>query len=407
MVRGNLFRSRLLLQRVTVVVEATYAALLAVIAAELAIFAIVASSKERYDRLQAKGVTVSPFMILVDMGKVPRLRRLTESPITRNLLFAFGIINFVALIGLFYWQVLPSLYNIFKTVMYGGGQATSPFVPVIPGVTINIQAFLYIIMALSIGVAAHELFHAIAAYAVGWRVEAWGVGLFLIFPVAYVKPSEEDFKKSSLKAKTTVLAAGVLANTLLFLIALPLLPVVTAQISTVPVIIGVDTSSPDTPAVVAGIKAPAVIVNINGTRINSISDLQRYLGPLMNESVVLDFKLAPARIVGETVLYNASNITVYRVLKPAGSLIGIYISDLPTAGTNPLAIHAARFIYWLEIVNISLGLINAAPLYISDGGRLLSELVKEKAHPAVNHVIQGGTVLAIVVLLVVGFLRFI
>lgn len=407
MVRSNLFRGRLFLQRVTVVVEVTYAALLAIIAAELVIFATVASNKERYERLQARGITISPFIILIDMGKVPRLRKLTESPITKKLLFILGLINFVVLIGLFYWQVLPSLYNIFKTIVYGVGQATSPFVPVIPGITINIQAFLYIIMALSIGVAAHELFHAIAAYAVGWRVEAWGVGLFLIFPVAYVKPSEEDFQKSSLKSKTTVLTAGVLANTLLFLIALPLLPAVTAQITTVPVIVGVDTSSPNTPAVVAGIEAPAVIISINDTRINSVNDLHQYLGPLMNKTVVLDFKLVPAQIIGETVFYNTSNVTVYRVLKPAGSLIGIYISDLPTADTNPLAIHAARFIYWLELVNISLGLINAAPLYISDGGRLLSELVKEKAHPVVNHVIQGGTVLAIVVLLVVGLIRFI
>jgi len=387
------------------VLEGPYAILLGIVIAELIVFFAIASRKDLMQRLQDRGVTLSPFIFLFDVGRVPRMRKLTENPLTRKIMLVAGIINLVFLVALFYWQVLPSLVNIIKSMIWGVGEPSSPFVPVIPGLTINISSFIYILLALSIAIAMHELFHAIAAYAVGWKVEAWGVGLFLIFPVAYVKPSEEDFSKSSLKSKATVLSAGVLANTLLFLIVLPLLSMASAQVVTVPTIIGL--TGEDTPAGIAGIEPPSVILSINGTRITSVADLQEFLWPLMNRTVTLEFNLSKGVWVGELINYSVTDSEIYVVKKNAGELIGIYIADTPTVNTSMSTIYSVRFLYWMQVVNFSLGIINAAPLYISDGGRLLSEALKGKVHPAINHVIQGGTVLAIGILLVVGLMSFV
>jgi len=385
-------------------VSAAIVTLYAVLA-EIMILSLISANKELKNRLEKKGITVSPFMVLWDVGKVPKVKRLTESRFSRQIFFIAGLINFVALLGLLYWQVLPSLYNILNVWISGRGEVSSPFVPVIPGLTISVESFFYILLALSIGVAFHEFFHALAAYSVNWRVEAWGVGLFLIFPLAYVKPSEEDYNKASIRAKATVLTAGVLANTILFLIAVPLLPMVSSQLSLAPTIIDVVNTTPPLPAVKAGITAPSVILSVNGTSVKSIYDFINLLKEYSNKTVVLDLKLTPGRIVNGKIYFNTSQATNYFVVKPAGGKIGIYLEDIPTYKTNSLAIAAVKFLYWFEIINISLGLINAAPLYISDGGRLISDALGEK-HSMFNHLIQGGTVVAIATLLLIGFIRF-
>ncbi len=380
-------------------------ALLYIVILEVVVFTWLSTDKSLKDKLEAKGISISPLMLMVDVGRVPRLKKITSSPITKTLFFSAGLINFVALLALFYWQVLPSLYHIFYTLIYGVGEATSPFVPVIPGVTIGLDAFPYILITLALGVAVHEFFHALAAYSVGWRVDAWGIGILLIFPLAYVKPNEDDYNRADLKAKATVLTAGVLANTLLFLLAVPLLPAIASQISTAPTIVGIMSNSPQLPAVKAGIHAPSVIISVNETQVKTISEFIHILQPYRNATVLIKLKLVPAKIVNGQVLYNASNAVTYTIVKPSGSMIGIYLQDLPVYGTNPLAIEGVRFTYWLEIINISLGLINAAPLYISDGGRLISELLKGKPG-YLNHLIQGGTLIAIAILATVGFLNF-
>ncbi len=387
--------------------DPAYAVMIAIVVAEVAVSIAVMLKPGTAERLRKRGVNVMPLMILVDMGKVPRFKRLSESRVFRVGVLIAGLVNFAAVLALFYWQVLPAICHIISSLFIrGAAQASSPFVPIIPGVTIGLRSFLYILLALSIGVAAHELMHAIVAYAEGWRVEAWGVGLFIIFPLAYVRPSEEDFEKASLKAKAAVLTAGVLVNTVLFLIAMGLMPVVSAQITTELTIVSL-VNNPEAPAVRAGLPAPSIIVSINGTRIDSIQMLQQFLAPIYPRNATLVFEVVRAEVIGGEIVKPVENHTeVFVIHKPANEKIGIYIADLPSWKTPASALYSARFLFWLSIVNISLSMINAAPLYISDGGRLVSEALKGRAPSWVNHLIQGGTVVATVVLLVIGFLNF-
>ncbi len=383
-----------------------YAVMLGVLAAELAFFGIVASRPDLSKRLSERGVTVSPFVILIDMGRVPRFRRLSSSRKFRVGALVAGLANFGVMLFLFYWQVLPALYRIISSIFVTGApHARSPFIPVIPGVTIGIQSFIYLLLALSVGVAFHELMHAIVAYAQGWRVEAWGVGVLFIFPLAYVRPSEEDYSRAPLKAKAAVLTAGILANTILFLIAMGLTPVVTAQVHTAVTIVSLE-KNPSAPAVKAGLPAPSLLVSINGTRIGSIGELQKYLYPIYPRNVTLDFRLCKAKIIGGLVkpIGPPEN---YIVRKPAGSKIGILVAQMPLCNTSQAALYVSRFLFWLSIVNISLSLINAAPLYISDGGKLVAEVLRGRAPGWVNHTVQGGTVVATIVLLIIGFMNFV
>ena len=387
--------------------DPAYVVMIAIIVAEIAASLAVMLRPSTAERLKKRGVSVMPLMILVDMGKVPRFKRLSESRAFKVGVLIAGLVNFAVVLALFYWQVLPAMYRIISSLFIrGAAQASSPFVPIIPGVTIGLKSFLYILLALSVGVAAHELMHAIVAYAEGWRVEAWGVGIFIIFPLAYVRPSEEDFERASLKAKAAVLTAGVLANTILFLIAMGLMPMVSAQITTELTVVSL-VSNPDAPAVKAGLPAPSIIVSINGTKVDSIQKLQQFLAPIYPKNVTLVMAVIKAEIIGGEIVKPMENHTeVFIIHKPANEKLGIYIADLPSWRTPALALYSAKFLFWLSIVNISLSMINAAPLYISDGGRLISEALKGRAPAWVNHLIQGGTVVATIVLLIIGLLRF-
>ncbi len=385
-------------------VDAAHIMLYAVIG-EIVVLTLLSSDKRLKEKLEARGVAISPFVIMVDVGKVPRLRRVTSSRITRAFFLIAGLINFAALLILLYWQVLPSLYGVIHSAVSGAGKVSSPFVPVIPGLTISLDVFPYILIALSIGVALHEFFHALAAYAVGWRVDAWGVGLFLIFPLAYVKPSEEDYRASSLKAKATVLSAGVLANTVLFLLSMPFLPLAAAHIATAPTIVGLMNTSQELPALKAGIKPPLVILSVNDTHVSSVYQFIDLLIPYRNKTVLIYLRASEATLKNGEVLFDPNSSHIYVIRKPAGSMIGVYLQDIPVYGTSQLAIEVSKFLYWMGIVNISLGIINAAPLYISDGGRLISEVLKGRR--VLNHIVQGGSVIAIVMLLAVGLMKFI
>jgi len=386
--------------------ELVHQILIVIIIAEVFSYLVISMNADLRERLARRGISIYPFMYLIDLGKMPKFKvKPKTSNILSLLLLVFGIANFVFLLYIFYQTLLPYVIMLVKGLVVGA-QVSSPFIPIVPGITVSINQFIYIILALSIGVALHEIFHAFAAYLNGWRVESWGIGLFLIFPLAYVRPSEEDYKKSSIKSKAIVLSAGVLANTILFLIAMALMPVAFASIQTAVVIISVE-KNVTAPAFKAGIPYPSIIVSINNSKVSSIDDLRNTLMKYKNSSVTYVMGIVKAEIVGD-VVKPTSNISYYIVHKPKGRWrLGIVITELPLANTSPLTIALARFLYWFYIVNISLAIINAAPLYITDGGKLISEVLSRVKLNVLNHLVQGLTAAFVAIFLLIGLMRFI
>ena len=380
--------------------------LITIIIAEVLSYLVISTNMSLRERLARKGVSVYPFMYLIDLGKIPKFKVKSKfSNVLSLLLLVFGVANFVFLLYIFYQTLLPYVIMLIKGLVVGA-QVSSPFIPIVPGITVSVNQFIYIILALSIGVALHEIFHAFAAYLNGWRVESWGIGLFLIFPLAYVRPSEEDYKKSSIKSKAIVLSAGVLANTILFLIAMALMPVAFASIQTAVVIVSVERNA-TAPAFKAGIPYPSIIVSVNNSKVSSIDDLRNMLMKYRNISVTYVMGIMKAEIVGD-VVKPTSNISYYIVHKPKGRWrLGIIISEMPLATTSPLTIALARFLYWFYVVNISLAIINAAPLYVTDGGKLISEVLSRVKLNLLNHLVQGLTAAFVAIFLLIGLMRFI
>ncbi|MCE4619714.1 MAG: site-2 protease family protein [Desulfurococcales archaeon] len=237
------------------------------------------------------------------------------------------------------------------------------FVPFIPGVTLSWKATVYIGVVLGIAALFHELSHAYVARSVGIRVRDAGLAFFLFIPAAFVEPDEEELGKARVRDRALVYSAGVGANVVLGLLFLALATSMVAGV----VITGVE---PGSPAARANLTAGMEILAVNGTRVESIGDLARVLSQLGAEdphrNVTLVFTVRQDDIV--------RNVTVYRPWnKTAGNCtrarIGIMISNK----------------YWpsqllgvmsnlLFLINISLAVVNAAPLVIPlPGGSILSD----------------------------------
>ena len=323
--------------------------LMGIVVAEVIAYLVVNSVPKISRKLKEKGISIHPFVILIDLGKGPKLKRLARAGRIKTLVLIIGAVNFAVILALFYWILIPSVISLIKSLFAVPTEVTSPFIPVIPGVTVSLHAFLYLLLAAAIGIALHEIFHALAAYLEGLEVEAWGAGLLFIFPLAYVRLDEERLTQASLRSKVRIFSAGILANTLLFLLAIACIQPVVAQINTAVVVIGLSEDQ-NAPAVRAGLPTPCILTSINDTPIRSINDLREVLSRYKYENTTLILQIVPAEVEGE-VVKATSGAKYFKVFKESGrDKLGIYVTELPTAETSPYALHLGRFLYWLQIV---------------------------------------------------------
>jgi len=386
--------------------------LIAVLVIELQIYLLSRFHRGFSNILKKHNITPYPFTIVVDVGRsfkvgIPGLK---GHNVIRKVIGVVSIVNTAALMALFYWIAVPSIVNTLK-IAIGAGRVESPFVPVIPGVTIRGINIIYFLIAVAISIAIHELSHAITALGNGIKVESWGLGLFIVFPFAFVRINEDEFSKSSLMTKAKVLSAGVLSNTVLALIVLGLMNVCTgvlSQYSTV-VIYGLDPNAgPNAPAVIAGLPTPSIIHDINGTLISSVSGLLNYLSSTVNKSVTLMINLSRIDSLTEEAIVNGIHPPqVFNVFKPSNwSRLGIIVVEAYLPSTPRPLYHAVRTLFWVYVVNMSLALFNAAPLMITDGGRFLTEVLERCGWRKVNLIIQWFTIAVTAILLFIGLAMF-
>ncbi len=367
-----------------------------IVVAEFLLYLIVQSTRSG-EGLERRGISVLPYGVLVDLGKVPRFSRVERA--------GEGVVKALAIAGaaltailafFFYYLLLPSAINLIYSLIIPRAPAAPAFVPVLPGITVYIETFTVIIIVAAVAMAVHELAHALAARASGVRVNEWGVGVFLFFPVAYVKVDEESMSKADLGRKAAVLSAGVMANVVLFLISMALMVPAAAAIpyeGTYPVLIS---TVPNTPADMAGFPTPSVILSINGTPTPTVESVKDYLMPHADENVTYVFVVEPLISRGFGCRYyelSGEKVEVM-VKKPAGGWkIGIMIGEGPAIapGTPDYVLMTACFLIWSQIVNGSLAIINAAPIFITDGGQLLREALKRAGLEKLNVPIQATT----------------
>jgi len=274
------------------------------------------------------------------------------------------------------------------------------FVPFIPGVTMSWTATIYIGIALGIAALFHELSHAIVARSVGVKVKDAGLAFFLFIPAAFVEPDDEELEKAPVKKKALIYSAGVGANVILGLLFLGLTLTIISGVA----IVGV---TPGSPADKSGLKPGMIILSVNGTEIKSTGDLEKVLQQLgatdPNKNVTLLFKVKYKGDIKNIIVERPANKTAGPCSR---AKIGIYINTVykPIQELGILS-------FLLFIINISLAVVNAAPLIIplpggsilSDGAYVLRDSLKEfmgeKPATLATFAIGVGTLLLILSLL--------
>lgn len=275
---------------------------------------------------------------------------------------------------LFYVAIIASIYGIFVyystmivNIMAKAGLLTLPMKPkvLVPGIDILGIDLFYFAIAVLIAVSIHELAHALAAVSSKIKVKGLGFAIIFFIPIAFTEIDEKSFEEKNRKTKVTVLSAGPSANIVLAMLTILLLSVMVS--STGLVIIGVEK---DGLAYKYGLKENSIIVEINN-KPATLNILSKLLHQNKTTTIVLK------------VLEPNGTIVVINIVKPANmTRLGVLLT--PMAPAKPLisllGIHGSLIlvntIRWIYIVNMSLGVINIAPLFITDGARILGEIVR-------------------------------
>ncbi len=331
-----------------------------------------------------KNIEVSPFLIAYkkELGFKSVERKVKNKRWFEAYLVSSIIALAFSLVGFYYFVGSIAVHRL------SGAGAQGGLVPIIPGVTLRGTTLIYVLLVLGLSATIHELSHAAAALHEGVPVKSTGFMIFFFMPAAFVEPVEEVFKSKTLYQKAKILSAGPAANLYLGL-ALFLVILAASHGMVGAEIVGVE---PNSPAEHYGLKPGMIILSINDTPIKSIGDVGKVIKPYSSVKAVFNF----------TVKVKGQGLQSILVEKPANrSLVGITIRTPKAWGSMPDSIYYPLFqlISYGYIINISLALINAAPLFISDGGRLVSlimeRLIRGPGGKSLNFFIQITTVLLI------------
>lgn len=322
-----------------------------------------------------------PFAMVFRLGV--SIKPSPGSRFARRLSWLFVFLMIASMI-FFYVEIIYAAYlKYFAPVK----KSVAALTPLIPGVTIAWRDVPLILAAIGIGVLFHETAHAIAARIEGVKVKNAGLALLAFIPAAFVEVDENDMAKASLSTKAKIFSAGVAVNILLALLVMPLIGLFSSGV----LVLSVD---PASPASTAGLMPGDVIVKVNGVYVRDVRSLS-------DELVKLGFK-DPNRVVELTltVLRNGDEVDL-RVIKPEGhTLLGVTVTTMLT-GIGP-------FLYSIWLINLALALVNAAPLFITDGGQLVREVMVKVAGRAgimLSTGIQVSTL--ILVLSLIGITRIV
>lgn len=238
----------------------------------------------------------------------------------------------------------------------------TPATPLIPGITIGVNTFIIILIAIGISILIHEVSHGIVALRYGGRIKSGGafLSLFILYG-GFVEVDEADLRRrAGLRGILTMLSAGVFSNMVLSIVAigimyLALTPILQPYLSGI-VITGV---VKDSPAFYANIPAGGILLAINGKPVISTMTLLYILEGIKPGSQVT----LTIYHLGITHTYTLTTAT--NPYDPSLPFIGITVSDRLFY----------QFIYWLWTINVVIVLLNTMPAWPLDGGQFLYHLL--------------------------------
>jgi membrane-associated protease RseP (regulator of RpoE activity) len=280
-------------------------------------------------------------------------------------------------VGLMVYAIYLLSSNLFN-LLFRVEAATSiqPVIPV-PGLTISWESFPYIVIAISLVLATHELAHGIATRVDNVPLKSAGVFVAVVLFGGFVEPDEEGLEKAPNQTKMRVYAAGSFTNAAIGLVALLLFANFAATIApfytTNNAGVEVQGLIPGYPAQKAGLRPGDVITGINGGPIHGVTDLQHAMsGVSPGTGVTISTPRGDFQVTTDADPNNSSRAILG--VSPIRDLI-TYSGRLPLLPEN-LPYHLFRVEFWVSIVFVSVAIINMLPLYMFDGDRFLDCLLK-------------------------------
>ena len=271
--------------------------------------------------------------------------------------------------------LIASLIKMFIDLFTVPG-ASSGVTLVLPGVNIpgiGVLPFWYWVISIFVIAVVHEFAHGLVVRAHNLSVKSTGVGMFLIFPIAFVEPDEKQLEKQTDIKQYSVLAAGSFANILLAFFALLLAavlfsPVINAM--TEPAGMSFAEVEEGMPAASAGMAGGMIVTQLDGKNISSYED----------------FALQTACWKQNQTLEITANRTRYAVTtagnetKPLIGITGIKSERIIKLelennwfmkGLYSVIVWLKDLMFWLFLLSLGIGLFNLLPIGPLDGGRML------------------------------------
>jgi membrane-associated protease RseP (regulator of RpoE activity) len=315
-------------------------------------------------RRSVKGLTLYPFLLIYRLGYA---RGPLPPGAKAKLAKVYGVASLAAAaFAMAYFYFVSGTLFLQRYVVGSSQAAQEGFVPIIPGVTVSLGEFMFILIAIGVAVVVHELSHAVVSRALGVPVKDAGFLLMAFVPAAFVEPEEGLLKSAPLRSRVMIYAAGIASNVALGFLFGYALAAVTQLLASGMTIASV---SPNSPAYAAGLAPGMKIAAIDGIPVRTLTQGLQVLKSVGAENN------ATAVNVTLTVLYRGVERSIV-VFKPVGvSHLGIEVTPVYKMGW------LVELITALYVVNMGLALINAAPFAFplpgfgieSDGGQMLRD----------------------------------
>jgi membrane-associated protease RseP (regulator of RpoE activity) len=349
-----------------------------------------------------KAKALSIFFPFIAMVKTTRLNRFLKrvariSPRAWKIIWTIGIfVSFAFMIYGFYYFSSNLLVLASNWILGKKPPATSQIAPLVPGLTISFNTFLYLIIPILFVLTTHEFAHAISANADNIPVKTTGVlgmGVFFIIGFgAFVEIDDKAYRRGPYTgwARARLAAAGSFTNAFLSIFGLLIVLNFAAVVS--PVwghVNGYQVQSVYTAAQGGHdqgiLQVGDIIHSVNGTQLTSQFDISTYI-----HDYVPPTNVSKNSMLVCIVQRGGTNITVTVITGPQPSgvnsttpFIGITAEawwpprggfGQWLGGTFPNTLETEFF--WFYLISISVTIFNMMPLPIFDGDKLVYEVLE-------------------------------
>jgi len=325
-----------------------------------------------------KNIEVLPLLLLIKTTKFNNflIRVGNKHP---KLYSVLGELSIVYGIGLMLYGIYFLSKNIFGIFFPERVGEASPVIPLIPGITFfpSLEEGLTFLLVLAIIVATHEMAHGFVASSSKINIKSSGAGLLYVFPLAFVELDDKSMEKVSSKERLRVFSAGSFVNLvegiifILLLFSFPYLISFGYSFESEGVLI--IRVSENTPAYFAGLQKGDAIVAINNTPVKNYYEFNVYLEktkPFSNVTLTIERNLKKFEV----------NVTLSKHPVYNRGVLGVSVIDYHRPYSEFFPAIFQYFIYlligWGVVLGISLAVINMLPFFITDGDKVLAEILK-------------------------------